>query len=338
MKIKYISTIAAASLIVVLGTGCGSSKRAPQPQTVQIPQWYINAPQDNEKFLYGEGEGDTLKEAKANALSSMSSKLIVTVSSSLKTMTNSTTSSNGSSSYSKNVSKLVNMNTEKIKFTNAKIEHQAFVNYTYYALVSVDRIELFKNKKREFDLNDQRIDKKYNSMKNFALLEKIHILQDSIDSIIKAKHDAVVLNAINNKFNYETYIKKYDSYLDKLDQLKAEATIYVTSNSSYKFFQDTLIDMLNQQRFKVVETPKSDIQIKINNKIRYNKARGWYIAKISTVLSVISNNKIVSNYIINTIGRSSTSKENAIESASREFGKKIEKETLDKVIFSKNKR
>ena len=64
-------------------------------------------------------------------------------------------------------------------------------------------------------------------------------------------------------------------------------------------------------------------------------ARGWNVAKVATTLSVMSNNKIVSNRTLSSVGRSSTSKESALEDASKSFLKKIKEETLDKVIFSK---
>ena len=106
-------------------------------------------------------------------------------------------------------------------------------------------------------------------------------------------------------------------------------------NSKDNYFADALIDILNQKNFKITQSDNGDILIKLNNKIKYNKARGWNIAKVTTTLSVISNNKIVSNRIFRLIGRSSTSKESAIESASRGFVKELKKITLDKAVFSK---
>ena len=331
---NYLSrkTIIALTATLFL-SGCVGSL-SPSKQDVQIPSWYLNAPSNNGTYIYGEGEGDSIKDAKNNALNSMASKLVVSVGSSIQTTTKATRGTSGSS-YSKDITKDLKVDVQKIKFTNAKVEKSDKIANDFYILMKVNRIELFNNKKKEFDINDQRVTDQFNSLNNYKKLEQIHILQDMYPKVIAGKTKAVVLNAINNNFDQGVYIKKYDSYIDAIYDLKNDSTIKIKTNSKEKYFADGLIDMLNQQQYKISNSENSDILIKINNKIKYSIARGWNIAKVATTLSVISNNKIVSNKTISTLGRSSTSKESALEDASKSFLKQIKKETLDKVIFSK---
>ena len=188
--------------------------------------------------------------------------------------------------------------------------------------------------RKEFDINDKRVDAQYNSLSSLSKLEQIHTLQDMYPKLLNGKREAIVLNAIKNDFDQGPFLEKYDSYIDAIYDLKSSSIIVVQTNDKDKYFADQLIDQLNQQQYKV-SRDNGDIIIKINNKVKYSVARGWNIAKVSTTLSVVSNNKIVSNKIISTVGRSSTSKQSALENASLSFIKKIKKETLDKVIFSK---
>jgi hypothetical protein len=331
---NYLSrkTILAATTALLLG-GCVGGL-SPQKEKVEIPSWYINAPANNMVFIYGEGEARTLNEAKDNALNSMASKLVVSVGSSIQSVTKTSRDDSGSS-YSKDVTKDLKIDVQKIKFTNAVVDKSENIKDNFYILMKVDRDELFTNRKTEFDLNDKRVTEQFNSLNNYAKLEQIHILQDIYPMVIDGKKQAVILNAINNDFDYGVFIKKYDSYIDAIANLKNDSSITVTTNSSEKYFADGLIDMLNQQKYKISNSTNGDITISINNKIKYSMAKGWNIAKVATTLSVMSNNKIVSNKTISTVGRSSTSKESALEDASKSFLKKIEEETLDKVIFGK---
>ena len=120
-----------------------------------------------------------------------------------------------------------------------------------------------------------------------------------------------------------------------ITELKNNSSIMVKTNNSKRYFSDLLIDMLNQQQYKVSYTENSDVVVSLNNKVKYSIARGWNIAKVTTSISVMSKNKIISNTIISSVGRSSTSKESALENASQYFAKQIKEKTLDKVIFNK---
>lgn len=330
--LNFKKSITVLSLAVAF-SGCvggmGAKKELP------LPQWYLVAPTNTAQFLYGEGEGNTIEEAKTNALNNMASGLVVAVSSTMQTSTR-TTTSQGDSSYSKDVSKNVKLEVQKIKFTNAIVKNSEMVNGKFYTLMQVNRPELFAQQKGEFDSKDARADQLYSSLEGKAKLDQIHILQDMYPLLQEAKAQTIVLNAINNGFPYAIYTKKYDSYIDRLDDIKSNCVIHIASNANTKYFSDNLIDLLNQNKFKISSTPNnSDIEIQINSSPKYSVASGWNIAKVSTTLSVVSNGKVVSNKIITSIGRSSSSNENALEDASKRFREEILKQTLDSVIFAK---
>ena len=132
--------------------GCVNSK-----QDIEIPQWYLNSPANTGLFLYGSGDGENLEAAKSNALNNMAAGLVVSISSSLQTTTK-TSVLNGKDSYSKDISKDVKVEVQKIKFTNAIVKNSQLINGRFYVLMQVNRIDLFIQKKSEFDTRDNRID------------------------------------------------------------------------------------------------------------------------------------------------------------------------------------
>lgn len=326
-----LNSILLPFLSVVMFTGCALNLAPSKTKNNEIPKWYLNTLNNTPIYIYGEGSSNSLKEAKINALSTMASKLIVSVSSKIEMSTISNTGD--SSSYNKHTNKNIKLEVQKIKFTNAQVAKSTHIGDRFYILMKVNREELFNNNKKEFDINDERIIKKYNNLSQYSKIEQIDILQQMYPDIVKNKSKAIVLNAINNDFDQAPFIQKYDSFIDKIDELKNNFIITVKTNNKHKYFADLLIEELNSKQYKV--SSHGDIVIKINNKIKYSMARGWNIAKVSTSLSVVSNDKIVSNKNINSVGRSSTSKESALQSASNAFINKIKKETLDKLIFSK---
>jgi len=333
--LRYLNFKSSIALIAVIASlsGCVGGK-TPVKQ-VELPQWYLNAPANTGVFLYGEGEDAKLENAKSEALNNMASRLVVSVSSTLQTNTKSTLS-DGKASYSKDVSKDVKVEVQKIKFTNAIVDKSIAIDGKFYLLMKVNRIELFEQKKGEFDSKDGRIDELYNSLKGKSKLAQIHLLQDIYPLVVEAKAQTIVLNAINNEFDYATYTKKYDKYIDSIDDIKRNCVIYVENNLKESYYSDILVDMLNRDKFQISnKEANSDIVIKLNNQVKYSLASDWHIAKVTTTISVLSNGNIVSNKVINTIGRSSTSKESALEDASKRFRETIEKETLDKIVFGK---
>lgn len=331
MKFLHSKKIIISVLATLSFSGC--IENISLPTKTQIPSWYINAPHNTNVFIYGEGASKlSLEDAKNNALNTMASKLVVSVGSSTSSTT--MTSKNSiQSTYSKDVTKNIKVDVAKIKFTNAIVEKTEQLDDSFYLLMKVNRQELFQNKKKEFDIRDARLDKNYNSLNRYGKLEQIHILQSMYPTILEAKSQSIVLNAINNDFNQASYIKKYDLYIDTIALLKNNSTIMVKTNNSKGYFADSLTDLLNENQYKVSNN-RSDVIISLNNKVKYSIARGWNIAKVSTTVSVISDNKIISNTILSSVGRSSTSKESALENASIHFKKQIEKESLDKLLFA----
>ena len=323
-----MKTLVLLLVVMVFSSGCISL--GSKDESSSIPNWYLNSPANTSTTIYGVGEGSNLEDAKSAALNSMSARLVVAVGSSLQKLTTSSTS-NG---YSKSVTQDIKVDVEKIQFTNAKVEKNAVVGGNFYVLMSVDRIELFNEKKKSFFIEDEGIDTRFSEGENLAKLEKIYHIKAMSSKIIDNRKKSFVLYAINNSFDYGPYFSKYDGYLSQIDTLKSELQISVTSNEKNKFFSDEIIEKLNADGYKVVQD-SSNVEINVNNKIRYSEYKGWKIAKVSTTVGVSSRGKTVSNKTVNSTGRSSSSNDNALQNAASYFKKKLDKEGLDSFLFGK---
>jgi len=321
---KILYSLCISFLLIVL-TACSSSKQ--NTQTTKLPSWYLNTPNNTIEKLYGTGEAFSLDEAKTNALSNMSQNLIVSVNSTINTKTKI-----DNNNYNKEITRDIKLQSKKISFTNYKVEKAIQSGVNYFVLVSVNKNELFYQKKKELDLLDNKIDSTINSNINNSKLQKIKILENLKPTINEAKDLAYIIYAINSGFNYQEYYKKYTDYLNKIDILKSDLRIKIVSNTNNTNYKEFLKELLTKENY-IITNSNEDVLIKLNNNIRYSTARGWQIVKATTTINTISNNKILSTNTISTIGRSSTSKKNALQSSANVFKKKVQKIGINKILY-----
>ena len=326
MTFKHIFLLLLAFFFIA----CGAPD-TPQKQST-IPSWYLNPPVNNQLYLYGEGDGADMQEAKTNALNTMAGKLSVEISSSMVNNTN--TYTNGIvNTYDKSISKTIQQDIKKIDFTNIKTLKAINQNYRYYVLLQVDKEELILIKKEAFFLLDKRINEIYTSSLNKKPFEQIQTIYSLNNMINEAKEKLNILKILQDSFNSKLYITKYNTIQDKIHTLKNTTPIALSSNQKSKYFQNKFADLLGKNHYVVQNN--SDISISIDSQIRYSKAYGWDVAKVNTNITLKSYGKIIANKNIESLGKSSSSQENALANAALHFKQQIETMGIDTILFSK---
>lgn len=299
----------------------------------EIPAWYLNPTANSKVFLYGVGEGKSLQEAKNSALNDMASRLSVTVNSNVNQYKQSVSYNNSLGSYQKNITENINVAVKAINFTNASIEQSNVVANSFFVLMKVSKQELFNSYKIAFDLSENTINTTLASNKNKPFLEQISTLQTLNDTIEKARSQALILNAINNTFDSNAYLMHYNTIQNNAASLKDQLRIKLSTNLTQKLFANEFIDVLNQDGYKIAST-QPNVEIQLNSTLNDSMALGWYIVKATTTISVISDGKIVSNNNISSVGRSSSSKENALVNASKTFKLEVLKKGINSILFN----
>lgn len=326
MIYKKLIILITITLIFLNIQGCSNSKKTIQ---TSLPKWYMNSPLNTSRTLYGTGEANSLNEAKTNALNNMSQQLVVSVQSSMNTITKSS-----SNSYSKELIRDIKLSAKKITFSNYKVQKVVQSGNSFFVLLSVNRIKLFNEKQKELNTLDIKIETSLTNMQNSTKIEQIYNLEQLKPTILEARNLAFTLYAINNQFDYQSYYSKYDKHLNNINLLKNSLVIKLVSNTKNTMYIEYLKELLNKNNYKT-STSNEDVLIKISNNIRYSIARAWQIAKVSTTLDVLANNKSISTNTISTIGRSTSSKQNALASSAKQFKKKINTIGINKILFNK---
>ena len=310
-------------VLLLFFSGCGFLAKKEAKLNQQPPSWYINSPSNNSIFIYGVGSGYDLDEAKHNALNNLSARLIVSIKSSIETKKVSS-----GDYYNKEINQNIKIDTQKIKFNNVKVEKSVKRGDRYFVLVKVDREKLYNNRLKEFQNYDNEIKLNLQNLNKKNILEQIILLNNLKPKILKNKQRAYILYAINNEFDYSKYYEQYNKILNKIDLLKSKIIFKIVATEDE--FKDAIISLINKSGFKVGKN--NNILIRLDSNIRYSKYRGWQIARVSTSIKLIADNKIYVEKTINSIGRSSSSHKEAKARAANEFKRKIEKIGLEKLL------
>lgn len=323
---KFIS-LTIGFLVLSLFSACSSSKNS----AVSLPSWYLNTPKNNSEYFYSVGQSYDLEKAKKEALNNISEYLVVSLKTSYSSRTK-TLNSNGFKNYEKEDIKEILSETKKIDFINYETMKAQNIANKFYVLVRLEKSKLFNRQLRILEEKDSTINNVFEEFDKLSLLEKISLIKDNEKLLQSLKDQALILYAIDDSFDFNSYHKKADSYLDKTDSLKQKIQINIKSQD--EVYKNYLAQFFNENSYKVSKSG-FNVEAKIINKTVYSKAMGWHIAKVSSSIQIISNGKVISTNSFNLVGRSSSNKQNAYIGSSKSFNLKLKELGIQKVLFGK---
>ena len=283
---------------------------AKNPENITVPSWYFANHQNSSVYLKASGEGLSLEEAKNNALASISSSIIVNISGTIEKNTQSS-----GDFYQKNIKSDIKSELAKIKFTNVVIEKQEFNGEKFYVLVRINKQELFDSLKNELNILLIKMEKSFENGKKYIDLEKIAIMQNVVNNIKDVITKVEILTALNNEFDGAMIVQKMQSYSEALEFEKSNLKFSLESDNAV--FGDYAKKMVNENQFKIDQ--ESNLKIKVSTSSMHSNSMGWEIVKSVTTLQVFSGKKLLKTKIVNSLGRSSTSRENALSNSAKNF-------------------
>lgn len=310
------------SLLFLFFSGCSKTS-----DNLEIPSWYSQNIQNNSKFLYGFGDANSLEGAKNNALVMISGSIISTVSGQIDTKKISQ-----GEYYSKEVVSNLKVELAKTKFSNPIIEKQEYKNKTFFVLVKIDKNELFSDILKEFSVLDSKINSLNSRLSVVTDLEKIVILFEIIEISKEAKVKFEILQSLNKTFDADRSFEKYSLFEQNLQKLQHEIDFEISTNEIN--FGSQVQKFLNFNKFKTTKVSQNKILIASNTKI--NETKGWKIAKSNTNIQIVSGQKTINSFDIQSFGRSSTSDELATLNSSEDFFEKLSKLSQKEIFIKKS--
>jgi hypothetical protein len=326
LALKILTTI--TIILLSLFTGCTSSSNKVKNE---MPSWFLNTPSNNSNYLYGSGSGYSKEEAKNDALSHISSSLQVQIKSKITQKKETISQNNQALYYSSDTKKELEAKALKIDYQNVKISKIKQSGEKIYILAQIDKKALIKQKLYQLQEKDIFITKQIDlASKQNSKIATIQTYQKVTPDITQAKSLINILKILGYDFDKKCYTDNYTNYY--LDFTKAMDSLKIAVNSDNQHFKNIISSHISENGYKI-NNNSPDIVIKNKNVITNSKYKGWFIAKVSSNIEVKCNSKIIKNHTINSVGRSSISKDLAIQSASKKFEKNLKKKSIEKFLF-----
>ncbi|RBQ29975.1 LPP20 family lipoprotein [Aliarcobacter vitoriensis] len=311
--------------IILLFTSC-TSKVDIKKDDLQYPDWYLNAPKNNDISLYGVGIGQNNNQAVKNALDDLSSRLLVTISA------NTTTSSKSYRDFreytQKTVVQDIKSQIEKLSFQNYIIEKSTYFDKNIIVLLSVQKSKVANDLKKEIDF----LYKESESLKNQKMdtLSKYLKYKDLLDVFYKNYNKSQILSSFID--DNDKYIKTIDEIKKTKNILKNQIDFFINSDNNSKKFDNLFKNSLVNKGFKVIESSlknENSYELNINSQSSQNRAYDFYIIEnILNIKIINSKNSQILGKSIELKGASSNSFDDAKINLIQKLKKEQEKEDI----------
>ncbi len=318
------------NLLLVLGivflSACGALN-ASQPKA-DGASWLQTPPADNPHYFYAVGYGQTLEDAKNDALSGISSKISVSVESTFNSSVTATRIGDDEEVL-KNTKNEVVAKSKQIEYSNVKVLKSKKVGDEYAVLVEVSRDDLFRSYKRKLDKIDEKIQTEWELFQKASPFEKLKIA-NNIERYLK-KTDAIfpLLHTLDESFNDASYTKRYKLYTKEIRKAKNGMKIKLVADENSESLASLLREELSRQGVKL-SAHDYDVLLKITTKAKKRKykssnpnfANVVFALRKSTINAYDANGNVISNVVYKTKEGSSEGFEDAIAKTAK-YKKKI---------------
>ncbi|QED23119.1 LPP20 family lipoprotein [Candidatus Deianiraea vastatrix] len=253
-------------------------------KSLKYPSWYLNPPKNDEKYLYGTGEGSDPEEAKYAALSDAASRLRVSVGSKLESAMD-----QDSSGFSSSVSQKITSVVEKISFTDYTVlKSEKTSHSSIITLIGVDVDKMQNSYEKEINkLNEEM--KTVSNLGN-SNLEKRNNLSKALNISTDIEAKVRILEAVNPNYNSKPQMDEIKKLKDSFASINSSLKISVSSqNDDIK----SLIQYgLNKAGIGASDEKSSQGSIKVNEKWITDFSMNTHFVKLVLNISLIDSNGV----------------------------------------------
>ena len=317
------------NLVLIIGllflSACGALNAS---QPTDTKDWTQNPPADTAFSFYGVGYGDTLEEAKNDALSGISSKISVSVAS---TFNSSVTARRvgDDEEVLKSIKNDVVAKSKEIEYSNVKVVKSKKTDDGYAVLVEVNRDDLARSYKRKLDKIDDKIQMEWELFQKASPFEKLKIA-NKIEHYL-AQTDAIfpLLHILDEDFDDSQYTKRYKMYTKEIRKAKNNLKIKIVSDENSESLVSLLKEKLSDEGVKLSNN-NYNVLLKITTKAKKRKYRSAnpkfanvvFALRKTTIKAYDGDGNVISNVVYKTKEGSTEGFEDAIAKTAK-YEKKI---------------
>ena len=307
------------TLVLLLLSGCGTSDLAVPTQQ----NWLENPPADNANFFYGVGVGGTQKEAKSDALSSISAKISVSVASNFSTSV-SAKRQEGDERVLRETKDEVVSKSKEIEYTDVKVLKSDFNGKEWIVLLEVSRDLLLQHYTRKLDAIDQKIQTEWEWYQKGSFFEKVK-RSVTLSKLLKQTDTLFpLLYALKSDYDDSSYRSRYENYTKEMRKAQEEMIFAIRADKNSQSLASLIRSKLSAQNIALSDTNYNIlIEITTHAKMRKYPSTNKEFANLTfalrdTLIKVSDRaTKSVSNTLYKTKESSSIGFEDAIARGSK---------------------
>ncbi|MDY0116757.1 MAG: LPP20 family lipoprotein [Sulfurimonadaceae bacterium] len=309
----YTKTLFTFIALIFL-SACGAS--AAPVDAAQV--WMQNPPSDTAKHFYAVGYGETQKDAKSDALATISAKISVDVASNFSSSVSATRQGSDESVLAETKSDVVSK-SKNIEYTDVKVEESYNDGKQWVMLVAVDRDVLVATYERKLSQIDTKIKTEWDFYQKADFFEKIKI-SVNIDKYLKETDSFFpLLHALKSNYDDSKYTSRYQEYTREIRKGKKELVFKITYDQNSETLASLIKSKLSAENISFNNKNYNvHIDIKTNAKMQKYPSTNKEFANLTFALrnTVIKatdkNGNTVSNAVYKTKEGSSAGFEDAI--------------------------
>ncbi|MDQ7067091.1 MAG: LPP20 family lipoprotein [Sulfurimonas sp.] len=324
--------LAVVSMVFILG-GCSSPKPQVDVKKEDLPSWYINPPQTNEKELYALGEGKDKKEAIAEALSLMASSLSVSISSNFNARTEVREGRVNSSDavYKSNITSKV----QELRISSYEVVDAKSLGFKHYAvLIKSNKEKLFQSMLHALKQKFALIESEEKSLKDANALDKLFFYKTQRESLKSIPNTLIVMNSLNPAFEGDEYIYKTQLIASSYQNIRQSISFEIHSNKQAINLKAPIAKGISEKRLKIKQTKGANhFNVYVSASIEKTNAYGFLLLRCEVSIKTKDyRGIIVGSNSFQIIGQSSQGFAVAKQNVALKLSTMIKNEGIGKVL------
>jgi LPP20 lipoprotein len=291
-----------------------------------MPAWVLSPPKNDSAFLYGVGEGSSIKEARDEALNEIASNIIVSIQSTYK-KNESLNQINNANSYRVDVQNDIKSEVKKIEFNNVEIVSNGFFNSKSYVLLRIDKVSLAREKQTLLESNQKEMSQKFINLSRKDIIYQLKEMQ----SVVKLANESIelsnIISVLDDKIDNRAKIVEFRNYKQFYDSLINRLEFVIISDSNSILFANSFKEALTSEKIKLADRPsKNSIVLNISSLPIMNYIYSTYMVKTVLTIALLSrDNKVVTTMSKELSGNSRLNYNSAIGNASAQLLEDVKK-------------
>ncbi|MBU1659742.1 LPP20 family lipoprotein [bacterium] len=297
--------------------------------------WLNNPPSDTARHFYAVGYGETQKDAKSDALATISAKISVNVASNFSTSVTASRQGGNEDVLASTKSEVLT-NSKNIEYSDVQVQESFNDAKQWIVLVEVDRAVLTATYERKLEQVDNKLQAEWDIFKDAGVFEKLK-LSVTIDNYLKETDSFFpLLHALNSSYDDSQYTKRYLDYTKEMRKAKDELIFKIEADKNSESLASVIRNNLSAQNatfsdknYNVIITISTDAKMKKYPSTNDKFAELTFALRKTVIKAIDKNGNIVSNVVYKTKEGSSEGFEDAISRTS-----KYEKMIQDKGVIA----